>query len=149
MAICQPGSAATGHEQCSRATCNAVSLPMQKTPVKSSHLLLHLVAECGGGHLHEAVDAGGDGCLVGQVPADAALVARLCEMWEESKSSLGRHLHCSWPAAKAVAHGSVCSWRFAANSMKLARLCATPSIVIHLHAQAQLGLDLSRFQSIQ
>ena len=77
MASCQPGTAATGHEQCSHAACSAVRLPMQKTPVQSSHLLLHLVAECGGGHLHEAVDAGGYRCLVGQVPADAALVARL------------------------------------------------------------------------
>jgi hypothetical protein len=49
----------------------------KETAAESSHLLLHLVAERGGSNLHEAVDAGGDGRLVGQVPADAALVARL------------------------------------------------------------------------
>lgn len=41
------------------------------------HLVLELLTKRGGGCVHEAVDAGGDGALVGEVAGDAALVARL------------------------------------------------------------------------
>lgn len=43
----------------------------------STHLLLHTLSEGRRGHVHEAVNAGGNGALVGQVARDAPLVALL------------------------------------------------------------------------
>ncbi len=96
-------------------------------------LLLHLLAECRARGVHEAVDARGDAALVGQVPADAPLVALLGAPDEgrvEDEPVLGRvapRLERPW-RTRGGHGGTRCHTRSAARAPSLCAARASTAV---------------------